>query len=260
MSLNKAMKANTLRQSLAASAACACLIVPAVAVAQAKAQDPQGNTMTGTVTSVVGPGVIYEVQGGTDTVCEFWQITLASDSGQATIFHIESPTSGSIATGFTPTDPTALQMVSTLKQGEADGKKAVVTVSYVASETDCNEIVTNVLTSASLASTQEGRVTKLSSPSIVKRDGASCEIWQGTLKTKSGQVFTFAVESGLTNGHPKPQAVKAAKTLKNARIEGKHAVADISYTGPSVACGKTLPHVVTKASMKRSGSVGEVDG
>jgi hypothetical protein len=146
----KAMKSNLLRQSLAVSAACACLVVPVVAVAQ----EAQENTATGVVLSVLGPGDIleYNSQNGVVTACEIWQVTLISlPSGQQTVFHVESPTSGSVATGFTPTDPNAVQTASTLEQGGADGTNAVATVSYVASETVCDEIVTNVVTSASLA-------------------------------------------------------------------------------------------------------------
>jgi hypothetical protein len=141
------MTSHTIRQVLAVSTTCACLIVPTVAVAQ---QD-QGNTATGTVTSVLGPGNVQEIQGGDlIAVCAFWEITLAGKSGQPTHFYVESPTSGSVATGFTPTDQNAVQTASTLEQA-ADGTYVVATLSYVASQIDCDEMFTNVVTSASLA-------------------------------------------------------------------------------------------------------------
>jgi hypothetical protein len=93
---------------------------------------------------------------------------------------------------------------------------------------------------------------KIILPLVRKDDGKSYGIWQGVLKTKSGP-FTFAVESGVTNGHPKPGALRTVKTLKKARAE--NAEVDITYTGPIVAGGKTLPHVVTRASKKSSAEV-----
>jgi hypothetical protein len=141
------MRSHTFRRVLAVSVACACLIVSAVAVAQ----DTPEATATGTVIAVYGPGNIQEFQGGDlVAVCAVWQITLVSNSGHQTILHVDSPTSGSVATGFTPTDQNALQTVSTLEQA-ADGTAVVATVSYVASETDCDDIVTNVVTNASVA-------------------------------------------------------------------------------------------------------------
>ena len=246
------MKPNRLRRTLVTSAACACLLAPAVAVAQGSPE----NTAMGTVQSVAGPGILEVTQAGITSTCEYWQTTLVSGSGQKTLFDIESPTSGSTATGFTPTDPTALQTLKTLNQAEADGKNAVVTVSYVASEIDCGYNVPDVVTSASVtlavltSEKKEGRVTKMSVPTFVSAvDGELCNVWHGALKTKSGQ-FTFAVESESTSGNPKPRVLKLVTALDKALAEGKKAVVELTYTGPIYACGLTLTHVVTEVSIK----------
>jgi hypothetical protein len=113
-----------IRQLLAASVVCACLIGPTAT----RAQETPDNTATGTVISVLGPAGVEETLGATSTVCAYWQITLASKSGQRTVVHVKSPASGSVATGFTPTDQAALRTVKTFEQAYADGSRATVTV------------------------------------------------------------------------------------------------------------------------------------
>ncbi len=211
---------------------------------------PQVRTASGTVTQMSVPEIIFS----TTQDCEAWEGALTTPSGQTIQFYLETRLAGSVETGLKPTDQNAIRTHNMLVQAQADGKRAVATITYVESEVACGLPLTNVVTRASVVvqrasrgKTKSGRVAKVSRPTVLKANGASCEIWKGTAKTRPGATFSFAIESGLRNGHPNQRAVNIVKTLKRARAEKRRAT--ITYAGPIEACGKILPHVVTGAAI-----------
>jgi hypothetical protein len=193
-------------------------------------------------------------QPGTGAQCEEWQGALTTASGQIVKFTIETGLSGSSGAGFTPTNPNAVPIRDRLVQAQAEGKRAVATIHVIDSQDSCGLPLTNVVTRASVVvhqpsrrKTKSGLVAKLSRPTVLTSNGASCEIWSGAMKTRSGATFSFALESRLTKGHANQRAVNIVKALKRARADKRRAT--ITYAGPIEACGKIVPHVVSAASL-----------
>jgi hypothetical protein len=213
---------------------------------------PVFGSATGTVTQMSAAGLIS--QPGTGAQCEEWQGALTTASGQIVKFTIETGLSGSSGAGFTPTNLNAVPIRDRLVQAQAEGKRAVATIHVIDSQDSCGLPLTNVVTRASVVvhqssrrKTKSGLVAKLSRPTVLTSNGASCEIWSGAMKTRSGATFSFALESRLTNGHANQRAVNIVKTLKRARADKRRAT--ITYAGPIEACGKIVPHVVSAASL-----------
>lgn len=196
------------------------------------------------------PGII----SSTTQNCELWEGALTTPSGQTIQFDLETGLAGTAATGLNPTNPNAARMHDMLVQAQAYGKRAVATITYVDSEVACGMPLMNVVTGASVVveqpshrQTQSGWVAKLSRPKVLKANGESCEVWNGTVKTRSHATLSFAIESRLTNGHPNQRAVNIVKTLRRARADKRRAT--ITYAGPIEACGEILAHVVRGASL-----------
>ena len=109
-------------------------------------------TTSGTVTSSPAvPDIIYQTfTDGTVDYCEAWEGAIRTSAGITMTVMVETPMSGSLASGLHPTDPGAVQIDNTLVQAAADGSSAVVSISYNPSEIDCGEQLTNVVKTASL--------------------------------------------------------------------------------------------------------------
>ena len=100
--------------------------------------------------------------------------------------------------------------------------------------------------------TRRGRITRLSGPSVVSGNGATCQVWRGSMRTTSKVRMRFSIATRLTGTPPRPadrRAVKAVKTLRRARA--KRRTAAITFAGRVFACGERLGNVVTRASIAR---------
>lgn len=145
------MRSSNLRKVFLAAAGCVSLAAPGVAYAA------QG-TASGIVVSLPPSVLIIETQSNgvttTTSECVVWEGRLKTSSGQSVTFTIESPMTGTLSPpDLRPTDPNAIRTFNTLQKGAVDtfdGKRAVVTISYVDSEVACGRTLTNVVTSASL--------------------------------------------------------------------------------------------------------------
>jgi hypothetical protein len=177
-------------------------------------------------------------------------------------FAVQTPLTGNLDTGLTPTDRTAVTRARMLRQAALF--KAPVTMTYTGPVSVCGRPLEAVVTAAAVRFpspydtrpkvTKRGRVTRMSPPSVVSGYGSSCRIWRGSLDTPTGERVHFAVVTPLTGSPAQAadrRAVRTARTLRRARARGRRAVTTITVAGPVVACGKTLPRAVIKASTTR---------
>ncbi len=221
---------------------------------------PITRTVSGIVTrmSALGQSIL-----GPAGVCRMWPGILKTDAGPSLLFAVETPLAGDInTTGLNPTDPAAFPLAKLLQAAMLFGTRAPVTMTYTGPVKACGYPLEAVVKSATIAfpspydtkgkTTRRGRVTRMSGPSVVSGNGSTCKLWRGSIKTTVGERMRFSVETPLT-GSPAHaadrRAVKNARTLRRALAKGRAAVARITVAGPVIACGKTLGHVVTRASI-----------
>ena len=217
-------------------------------------------TVSGVVTRMSAFGQL--ITGSTST-CQMWPGILKTDAGPSLLFAVETPMAGDInTTGLNPTDPAAFKLAKLLQSARIFGARAPVTMTYTGPVNACGYPLEAVVKSATIAfpspydtkqkTTRRGRVTRMSGPSVVSGNGATCKLWRGSIKTTLGERMRFSVETPLTGSPARAadrRAVKNARTLQRALAKGRGAVARITVAGPVIACGKALGHVVTRASI-----------
>jgi hypothetical protein len=221
------------------------------------APQPTTQTASGIVTRMSPFGHLIN---GTSAQCEIWPGILKTDAGESLQFAVETPLRGSLDTELVPTDPAAFPMARMLRQAAV--LKAPVTMTYSGPVTACGYPLDAVVIDATVKFpspyetkpkvTKRGRVTRMSAPSVVSGYGSSCRVWRGSLTTTTGIRWSFAVETELTGSPARAadrSAVRLARLLRRAK--GRRAVTTITYAGSVIACGKTLKHVVTKATTRR---------
>jgi hypothetical protein len=229
---------------------------PQASIPPPAAPQPITQTASGIVTRMSPVGLL--INGASK--CEIWPGVLKTDAGPSVRFAVQTPLTGSFDTGLVPADPTAVTRAKMLQQGAFF--KAPVTMTYTGPVRPCGYPLDAVVMDATVdfASpyetkpkiTKRGRITRMSAPSVVSGYGSSCRLWRGSLTTTTGVRWSFAVETELA-GSPAHavdrRAVKLARLLRRAK--GGRAVTTITFAGPVIACGQTLPRAVTRASTTR---------
>jgi hypothetical protein len=226
---------------------------------------PTAGSASGIVTlmSPVAALVSQPHADGTRSFCNVWRGALRTDAGRAMDIYVQSPLTGNLdAGGLLPTDPTAFGRVTALQHAAALRYRAPVRISYLGPVKACGLPLTGVVTAVTVkvrkTHKQRGRITRISRPVVVAGAGTRCKIWKGSLKTRSGRAFRFAIETDL--GSPfyphrpdmaaDPAAARIVKFLKHDRALGRGVVTTVTYMGPIEACGRKLKNVVTNARQR----------
>ena len=223
---------------------------------------PTTRTVSGIVTRM---SVFGQLINGPTSTCQMWPGILKTDAGPSLLFAVETPMTGDLnTTGLKPADPAAFKLAKLLQSAWIFGARAPVTMTYTGPVNACGYPLEAVVKSATIAFpspydtnpkvTKRGRITRLSRPSVVSGNGSTCRIWRGSIKTTIGVRMRFSIVTRLTGSPPRAadrRAVKTVATLRRARARGRSAVTKIIVAGPVIACGKTLHHVVTRASIAR---------
>jgi hypothetical protein len=220
---------------------------------------PTMRTVTGIVTRMSAFGQL--ILG--PTTCEMWPGILKPDAGPSLQFAVMTPLVGDLETsGLKPADPAAFKLAKLLQSARIFGTRAPVTMTVTGPVNACGYPLEAVVKTATIAfpsaydtkpkDTRRGRITRLSRPSLVSGNGATCRIWGGSIKTTSGERKRFSIVTRLTGTPPRAadrRAVKTVATLRRAKRRGF--LATITYAGSVIACGKALARVVTRASIGR---------
>jgi hypothetical protein len=252
---------------LAVAAAVVCLAFAAAPAAGA------GHTASGTVL-VLGPSQVFSGDGAD---CEAFGGALRTAGGQNLDFSI----GGVLTNGHLDAHDQAI--VDTIKAGERDGAKVIVTLGYVDSQPLCGLAIPTYVTSASrvaaptptpvptstppptgpsapppIMHTATGTIAAISPGVALLQLGRNyCEAWHGAMRTTAGQTIDFYVETALTGDLqttgllPVDKAAdQRAKALQQAWALRPRPPTTITYKGPVTACGFHLSAVVTAVKVK----------
>lgn len=260
-------------------AAGARVAAPAPATHRASAAAAE-DTASGTVLSLSDAiAVTGRNADATSSTCDVYAGTLAAPSGETVNFSV----GGVLSDGRL--DPQTQAAVDALKAAAARGPAAVATIGYDETGDLCDRSESNLVTSATYVvppqspappppapatpvtptrGTASGTVTRISpAPALAGQPQpggttAFCDIWHGALSTSGGRTIRFSLETPLITDaqmglHPaNPGAARTADALLKAWAEDGRATVTLTYTGPLVACGKSLTRVVTRAAVRLS--------
>jgi hypothetical protein len=136
--------------------------------------------------------------GGSGTYCEISRGTIKTSSGVTVPFAVASPATP--PPSLHTTDPAFVHITGTLVQSYVDGRAAVATISYVATQTYCGGTLTNVVKSASLALRNHHRSappnTTIRSYAIDSRHHSATFVFSATRRATSYQCALSRIHDG----------------------------------------------------------------